>query len=101
MKPPLPHLESSLVQYDEAPDQPGLYWLYGDPHMGEMGGHYTGSVKPEYGLHLVRVVKVSNGVIGYTGTTIVSLTKWNGKNRGWVGVWYQVIIPDLVLDHYS
>jgi hypothetical protein len=79
--------------YETGPVEPGLYWFFGEPFMGDMGGHYSGTVKPEYRLYLVQVFQASNSLMATTVGTFVPLTKWDGKNKGYLGKWAQCHAP--------
>jgi hypothetical protein len=78
----------------DAPTKPGMYWFYGEPWMGEMGGHYTGTVKPEMRLSPVEIVRLSNGLIGMVSGQFMRLTKWDGKSPGYLGKWTIAVLPD-------
>ena len=92
---PPPHITIDEQWYDDPPQTPGYYWFYGEPHMGSMGGHYSGTVKPRYKLYLVEVHKISNGVIGVSNGQFISLRKWNinSMQEGVLGHWAQAKIP--------
>lgn len=81
--------------FDEAPVEPGYYWFFGDPWMGEMGGHYRGSVHPEYKLSLVSVFNVSNGLAAISDGHFFQLKRWDGKGKGWLGRWGRAVLPDV------
>ncbi len=96
MQPPL-HKITDAEWFDDPPQEPGYYWFYGDPYMGEMGGHYNGTVDPEYGLQLVEIHEIANGVMGVSNGQFIPLEKWNPESRhkGVLGKWAQVIIPNI------
>tara|TARA_R110000868_G_scaffold14070_3_gene65605 strand:- start:1320 stop:1685 length:366 start_codon:yes stop_codon:yes gene_type:complete len=81
--------------FDDAPTEPGYYWFYGEPWMGEMGGHYTGKVPPENRLMLVEIKQVTNGIVGISSGQFMNLRKWDGKQRGFFGKWTNAIVPDV------
>lgn len=81
--------------YIGLPDHPGLYWFYGEPFMGEMGGHYNGTIKPDMDLHLITVVQTSNSLAAHCNGAFITLRRWNGKNRGVLGVFYEVTTPKI------
>ena len=80
-----------------APTEEGVYWLYGDPCFGAMGGDYTGVFEPKKKLHYVTVIRISNGVIAACNGQYVSLQPFNKEKRreGWIGVWQPVVLPTL------
>ncbi len=84
--------------FDEAPVEPGYYWFFGDPWMGEMGGHFSGVTTPDYKLCLVHVWKIgaggSGGLAGVADGHFFNLKKWNGRGKGWLGRWGRAILPD-------
>ena len=94
---PPTHITIDEQWYDDPPQIPGYYWFYGDPHMGSMGGHYSGTVKPDYRLCLVEVFAISNGVLGVSNGQFIPLNKWNieSKTQGVVGKWAQAKIPTI------
>ena len=97
---PPTHLLVQSEWFDDAPTQPGYYWLLGDPYMGEMGGHFTGVTKPEIRLQLVEVSRISNGLLAVCGGHFITLNKWDGKQKGFHGKWAQAVVPD-VEDEYE
>jgi len=96
MKPPI-HNSVETEWFDEAPSEPGFYWLLGDPYMGSMGGHDAGTIEPENRLLLVEVCTVSNGLMAVANGNFMQLEKWyKGKRgEGWVGKWARAILPKV------
>lgn len=84
-----------LDWFDDPPKEPGDYWFYGEPYMGEMGGHYTGTVKPCNKLILVEVHRIINGLAAVGNGNFVPLRKWDGKNRGYLGKWANATLPEI------
>lgn len=95
-KPPV-HIVVDAEWHDDPPTEPGLYWFYGELFMGEMGGHYTGSVVPQFKLELVRIQQVSNGCVGTSNGHFVKMRKWDkdARKSGVLGKWAQVIVPSV------
>lgn len=91
---PPPHFSVKQPWFDDSPSEPGYYWFYGEPLMGEMGGHYNGTVEPEHKLYLVEVVAVRNGVLAVTRGHFMPLRKWDGVRRGFLGKWSHAVVPD-------
>lgn len=81
--------------FDDPPKEPGYYWFYGDPRMGQMGGHYDGTIKPKKHLVLVEIKRISNGVVGIADGNFITLRKWNGKQQGCCGQWTFAVVPDI------
>lgn len=94
VRPPV-HLVREVDWFWHAPVEPGYYWFFGDQHMGECGGHFTGVVQPENRLCLVEVFKISNGIMAQSGGQFFNLHKWDGKVAGHLGRWAQATIPDV------
>lgn len=92
-----PPVHAVVIQrwHDDPPTEPGYYWFYGDPWMGQMGGHYAGTVGPENRLMLVEVQRVANGVVGVASGHFISLRKWDGRQAGCEGRWTAAIIPNV------
>lgn len=93
-RPPV-HTVVEQQGYDDPPDQPGYYWFYGDPWMGQMGGHYAGTIDPDKRLMLVEVERIANGLLAISKGQFIPLTKWDGKQKGYEGKWMSAIIPDI------
>lgn len=90
-----PPIEVDAEWFDDLPVEPGLYWFLGELHMGSMGGHYSGSIKPEFELRLVTVVRTRNGLTAHSSGHFVSMCKWDKEKMrtGVLGKWAQVMIP--------
>lgn len=81
------------------PTEPGAYWLYGDASYGSMGGHYSGTIQPEFRLHFVNVRAISNGLMAITEGRFISLRKFDSavRQEGHIGVWQPAKLPVLPL----
>jgi hypothetical protein len=76
MSSPPTHLLVKPEWFDDAPTEPGYYWLVGDPYMGEMGGHFSGVTRPEIRLQFVEISRISNGLLAICGSSMIPLEKW-------------------------
>lgn len=86
----------SAEWFDAPPKKPGWYWFFGDPYMGSMGGHYTGTVPPDNRLSLVRVDQIANGVLAVADGHAIPLRVWRPDKQidGVLGKWCQAMVPD-------
>jgi hypothetical protein len=82
---------------EDIPTEPGFYWFYGEPFMGEMGGHYDGTILPNNKLFIIKIHKNPSGLIAWTDGAFISLRKWDGKKRGVLGKWMPLPTPQLPL----
>ena len=82
---------------DTPPDSEGLWWLYGDPQFGSMGGHYTGSILFEPELHVITVQKISNGLMAHARGQFINLRPFDKRRQleGYIGKWARVNMPEL------
>lgn len=81
---------------ENAPTVPGHYWFFGDPWMGEMGGHYTGAVKPDMELHHVKILRVGQGVQAVVDGQFMPLNKWERVRPGYLGKWCPCVLPSML-----
>ena len=83
----------------DQPKEEGLYWFYGDPRFGSMGGHFAGTVPPRLELHLVKVNRISNGFVFVSDGQFMSSRPFdkNRRGEGYVGVWQRAYAPPLPL----
>lgn len=81
------------IWYADAPSQPGYYWFYGEPFMGQMGGHYTGSVQPVICLHSVKLQLVGGKLMAVVDGQFMPLNKWDGSRVGYYGKWAVASLP--------
>lgn len=85
----------------EAPDQEGLWWLYGEEEFGAMGGHYTGTVPREWELVPVEVRMIGSGerahLIGVAKGRMINLTPFDREKyrTGYMGMWCKMGLPAL------
>lgn len=85
----------------DPPNEPGLWYLYGQESFGSMNGHYTGDVHPKENLNLVQV-RSSNGggLFGVSNGRVVELTPFDFDARkcGYLGLWKKVDLSELPLN---
>jgi len=81
------------------PDSEGFWWLYGEWSFGTMGGHFTGSIPPEFRLHPVEIITIGHGkkLIGICQGQFVILRPFDKEKQeeGYVGVWKKMDVPNL------
>lgn len=84
----------------EIPTEEGRYWFWGEPHMGQMGSDYTDQREDEPRLLMVEICKMSNGLVGVSGSSFIYLHKFDPKNRapGVAGYWTPAWVPDTPCD---
>ena len=83
---------------NEAPVEPGTYWMYGDLYFGFIGADYLEGAKPNYGLHLVTVYKTAGkSLTAVAEGQVVSLVKADLSKHapGWTGLWQEAELPEL------
>jgi hypothetical protein len=73
------------------PSEPGRYWFYGDPWLGDMGSDfrddYHGPDENHRKLHSVEIVAISNGVLAVADGNFMSLRTFDKKGKGHLGYW--------------
>jgi len=84
------------------PEKEGIYWLYGEPFMGQMGKDYfdvTEPIKPR--LCLVKIN--SNGFLCTTEGQFMPNFKFNKKKHceGWTGYWCIAELPEPPKDIFN
>ncbi len=81
----------------EPPTEPGRYWFYGDPWLGDMGSDfrddYAGPDEKHRKLHSVEICAISNGVIAVCDGNFMSLTTFAKKRNGHLGYWQRAATP--------
>jgi len=79
------------------PTEPGRYWFYGDPWLGDMGSDfrddYHGPDESHRKMHAVEVVEISNGILAVANGNFMSLDTFNKKHNGHLGYWQRAIVP--------
>lgn len=60
-----------------------------------MGGHYSGQIQPTKETHLVRIRKISNGLMAVTDGRFMSLKPFDKekKQEGYLGFWKKADLP--------
>jgi hypothetical protein len=79
----------------EFPNKDGFFWFYGEPHMGQMGGHFKGTIRPNLKMCLVEIKKISNGFLAVMNGHHVPNTPFDKENKkpGFLGYWAKAELP--------
>jgi hypothetical protein len=65
----------------DAPNEEGPFWFYGAVNFGSMGGHYSGQIQPSKEIHLVRIRKISNGLMAVADGRFMSLKPFDKEKK--------------------
>jgi hypothetical protein len=87
----------------EFPSKEGLFWFYGESNFGAMGGHFTGSVLPEPRFILVKIHKITNGLMAVGDGRFLPTDPFcmEGQSSGYLGFWKDASLPDGPLDAFN
>lgn len=80
----------------EPPTEPGTYWFFGDEVMGGMGQDYTDEAHINTCMSLVKIRRISNGLMAVANGHFMSLHQFDQtkKREGHIGYWAPAKLPE-------
>ena len=92
---------SDIKWSDTLPTVDGMYWFYGELHMGSMGMDYRDDYIHKPSMSLVKVMRANekSPIVVAEGGFVSSRPFVKSTHReGWLGYWTKAILPESPYD---
>ncbi len=92
---------SNIKWSDTLPTVSGMYWFYGELHMGSMGMDYHDDYVHKPSMTLVKVMRAEEKspiIVAEGGFVSTHAFDKSTRREGWLGYWTKAILPEPPYD---